>query len=47
MTHSGQPDSPPPPEALRHLVEALAGAGLDRAALDAAADAIPRKLVFL
>lgn len=47
MTYAGQPDSPPPSEALRLLVEALAGAGLDRAAIDVAADSIPSKLVLL
>ena len=44
---AGQPDSPPPPEALRNLVEALADEGLDRAALEDAADSIPRKLILL
>ena len=44
---AGQPDSPPPPEALRILVEALADEGLDRAALEDAADSIPRKLILL
>ena len=44
---AGQPDSLAPPEALRILVEALADEGLDRAALEDAADSIPRKLILL
>ncbi|MHA6670163.1 DUF6282 family protein [Homoserinimonas sp. A447] len=43
---AGQPDSPPPPEALGLLVEALAGAGCDKAALVEAAGSIPRSLVL-
>jgi hypothetical protein len=42
---AGQPDSPPPPEALSLLVEALAGEGLDRAALEEAASGRPEQLV--
>jgi hypothetical protein len=42
---AGQPDSPPPPEALGLLVDALAATGLDRAALLAAASEIPARLV--
>lgn len=42
---AGQPDSPPPPEALERLVDALAGEGLDRDALRAAASEIPERLV--
>lgn len=42
---AGQPDSPPPPEALALLVDALVAAGLDRAALLAAASEIPARLV--
>ncbi len=43
---AGQPDSPPPPEALLLLVEALAAEGLDRARLEDAADSVPRRLVL-
>jgi hypothetical protein len=42
---AGQPESPPPPEALAQLVEALAGEGLDRAALDEAASGRPEQLI--
>lgn len=42
---TGQPDTLPPPEALHHLVDALAGEGLDRSALLAAASDVPRGLV--
>lgn len=42
---AGQPESPPPPEALSLLVEALAGEGLDRAALEEAASGRPEQLV--
>ena len=42
---AGQPDSPPAPEALQLLVEALAREGLDRRALEAMASEIPRALV--
>jgi len=41
----GQPDSPPAPEALQLLVDALAAQGLDRAALEACASEIPQTLV--
>ena len=43
---AGQPDSPPPPAALRELVERLASQGLDPARLHAAADETPRRLVL-
>jgi hypothetical protein len=43
---AGQPDSPPPPEALGRLVEALAEAGCDKAALAEAAASVPRRLVL-
>jgi len=42
---AGQVGSPPPPEALAGLVEALAGEGLDRGALRAAASEVPEALV--
>jgi hypothetical protein len=42
---AGQPDSPPPPEALIRLVDELAAAGLDRSALLACASEIPERLV--
>ena len=42
---AGQPDSPPPPDALSQLVEALATAGLDRGALTACASDLPEQLV--
>jgi hypothetical protein len=42
---AGQPDSPPPPDALAQLVEALAGEGLDRGALAACASELPERLV--
>jgi hypothetical protein len=40
----GQPDSPAPPEALQRLVDALAGHGVSRALLDAAASTVPADL---
>jgi hypothetical protein len=43
---AGQPDSPSPPEALQLLIDALAGQGLDRGALVAAASERPRGLVL-
>ncbi|MDQ0867269.1 DUF6282 family protein [Arthrobacter globiformis] len=43
---AGQPDSPQPPEALRQLVSALHGEGLDKGWLADAASEIPRKLVL-
>jgi hypothetical protein len=43
---AGQPDSPPPPQALQQLVEALIGVGCDRSALEEAASSVPRKLVL-
>ena len=42
---AGQPDSPPPPEALSRLVEALAAEGLDRGALQECASGRPEQLV--
>jgi hypothetical protein len=42
---AGQPDSPPAPEALQLLVEALAAQGVDRAALEACASELPQALV--
>ncbi|MDQ8702421.1 DUF6282 family protein [Streptomyces sp. LHD-70] len=42
---AGQPDSPPPPEALRLLIGTLAAEGLDRGALTACAGEIPEALV--
>jgi hypothetical protein len=42
---AGQPDSPPPPDALQLLIDALAGEGLDRGALRACASDIPQRLV--
>jgi hypothetical protein len=42
---AGQPDSPPPPEALSSLVEALAAEGLDRGALIESASGRPERLV--
>jgi hypothetical protein len=42
---AGQPDSPPAPEALLRLVEALAAEGLDEQALAAAASELPQALV--
>jgi hypothetical protein len=41
----GQPGNPTPPDALALLVDVLAGAGLDRAALLACASEIPERLV--
>lgn len=42
---AGQPSSPPAPQALEQLVEALAGEGVDRGALQAMAGDIPAALV--
>jgi hypothetical protein len=42
---AGQPDSPPPPEALAMLVDRLARQGLDPGALRAAASETPQRLV--
>ncbi|HWM37048.1 MAG TPA: DUF6282 family protein, partial [Streptomyces sp.] len=42
---AGQPDSPPPPEALHLLIDALARQGLDRGALLACAGELPEALV--
>jgi hypothetical protein len=41
---AGQPDSPPPPEALRQLVDTLAVAGVDRGLLEDAASNVPAEL---
>lgn len=41
---AGQPDSPPPPEALQRLVEELVAQGVDRGLLDAAASGTPAEL---
>lgn len=41
---AGQPDSPPPPQALHRLIDALAGQGLDPGLLRAAASAVPAQL---
>lgn len=43
---AGQPDSPPPPEALELLIDALGAQGLDRGALRAMASQIPAELVL-
>lgn len=43
---AGQPNSPPPPQALEQLVDALADHGLDRAGLVAAASERPAALVM-
>ena len=42
---AGQPDSPPAPEALQRLVDALAGEGVDSKALEAMVSEIPRALI--
>lgn len=41
---AGQPDSPPPPQALQQLIDTLAGQGLPRQQLDAAASTVPAAL---
>ncbi|MCP3803659.1 DUF6282 family protein [Allokutzneria sp. A3M-2-11 16] len=41
---AGQPDSPPPPEALGQLIDALARAGVDRRTLAEAASTVPAEL---
>jgi hypothetical protein len=41
---AGQPDSPMPPDALVMLIDALAGEGLDRSRLEAAASTTPTAL---
>jgi hypothetical protein len=41
---AGQPDSPPPPEALMLLIDTLAAEGLDRKWLEAAASITPESL---
>jgi hypothetical protein len=41
---AGQPDSPPPPEALMLLIDTLSAEGLDRAWLEAAASVTPESL---
>jgi Family of unknown function (DUF6282) len=42
---AGQPHSPPPPQALEQLIDALAAQGLDRNALVASASELPERLV--
>jgi dihydrodipicolinate synthase/N-acetylneuraminate lyase len=42
---AGQPDAPPAPEALAELIDALAGCGIDRGALEAAAGETAYELV--
>jgi hypothetical protein len=42
---AGQPDNPPPPEALQMLIDALVGEGLDRVALVSCASDSPQRLV--
>lgn len=42
---AGHPGLPSPPEALERLIDALAGAGVDRGRLAAAASDVPRNLV--
>jgi Family of unknown function (DUF6282) len=42
---AGQPESPPPPDALAQLLEALGGEGLDRGALVECASGRPEQLV--
>ena len=42
---AGQPDSPPPPDALRQLIATLTDQGLDSQALLASASEIPERLV--
>jgi Family of unknown function (DUF6282) len=42
---AGQPDSPPPPEALSLLLETLSAQGLDHGALLACASELPERLV--
>ena len=44
---AGQPDSPPPPEALERLVDALAAEGVDRGALLAMAGEAAARLVVV
>ncbi len=41
---AGQPNSPPPPEALQQLLDELAGQKVDRGLLRAAASSIPADL---
>lgn len=43
---AGQPDTPPAPDALLHLIDVLAAHGLDRGALRAMASDIPQALVM-
>ncbi len=43
-SNAGQPDSPPPPDALALLVDALAHEGVDRSRLHAAAWPVPAGL---
>jgi hypothetical protein len=44
---SGQCNSPPGPEGLATLIDALVGAGLDRAALEASASEVPERLFLV
>jgi hypothetical protein len=44
---AGQPESPPPPDALAGLVDAVAHEGFDRGAVAAMASEIPARLVLL
>ncbi|MGQ0840015.1 DUF6282 family protein [Actinokineospora sp.] len=44
---AGQPNSPPPPEALGRLVDSLDRAGVDRGLLDAAASTVPAELFLI
>ncbi len=43
---AGQPDSPPPPEALSRLVDELEAQGIDRGLLEAAASTVPAELIL-
>jgi hypothetical protein len=43
---AGQPDSPPPPQALQRLIDELAAQGVDRGLLNAAVSSVPAELVL-
>jgi len=43
---AGQPDSPPPPQALSRLVDELEAQGVDRGLLEAAASSVPAELIL-
>jgi predicted metal-dependent TIM-barrel fold hydrolase len=43
---AGQPNSPPPPQALAELIDRLKSQGLDRKWIEAAAAEIPEALVL-